>query len=80
MNTLQVFELTKNFIKKIRNEKARGKISPGTTLFINADKFIDKDELNSILHFDSIVKKLCKLETIIYICKVEDENVAFVKK
>lgn len=79
MNTLQAFELTKEFIKTIRNEKIRRKISSGATLWINADKFINKDELNSIFHFDATIRKICKLKDIVYFYMLDSEYVSFKK-
>lgn len=80
MTITESFELTKKFIAKIRNEKTRNKIAPGATLFINIDKFIDEDELNSIFCFDAIIRKICKLEEIVYIVSEEEEMIAFSKK
>lgn len=79
MTITESFELTKNFIAKIRKEKTRNKIAPGATLFINTDKFIDKDELNSIFHFDVTIRKICNLKDIIYFCMIDNEQVLFRK-
>lgn len=79
MTIAQSFELTKNFITKIRKEKTKSKIASGATLFINVDKFVDEDELTSIFCFDAIIRKICKLEEIIYICNVDGEPFAFKK-
>ena len=77
MNSLHAFELVKKFITKIRKEKIK---KTSSTLILNVDKFINKDEIEAIFYFDSTIKKLCKLEKIIYVCKIEDESVAFIKK
>lgn len=77
MNTLQAFELMKKFITKIRKDKIK---NPSSTLVLNVDKFINKDEIEAIFHFDATIKKLCKLEAIIYICSIDNENMAFIKK
>lgn len=79
MTIAQTFELTKNFITKIRKEKTKSNIAPGATLFINVDKFINEDELVSIFCFDATIRKICKLEEIIYICNVDGEPFAFKK-
>lgn len=80
MTITELFELTKKFIAKIRNEKTRNKIAPGATLFINIDKFVDEDELTSIFCFDATIRKICKLKEIVYICNVDGEPFAFSKK
>ena len=77
MNIVEGFEKVKKFITKIRRENQELK---STTLVINANKFIDKDELDAIYHFDATIKKMCKLEKIIYITSDEDEMIAFSKK
>ena len=77
MNIVEGFEKVKKFITKIRRENQALK---STTLVINANKFIDKDELDAIYHFDATIKKMCKLENIIYITSDEDEMIAFSKK
>jgi len=77
MNIVEAFEKVKKFITKIRRENQTAK---SKTLIINSNKFIDKDELDAIYHFDATIKKLCKLENIIYIVSDEDEMITFSKK
>jgi hypothetical protein len=61
MNIIESFEYVKTFIAKIRKDK----IPRGLVLQINT-KFYTDEELASIIYFEGIIKKMCKLDGIIY--------------
>ncbi len=66
MKIVNDFEYIKKFIGGIRKDMSKQKISFKPSLCIN-NKFFKDEELKAILYFEGVIKKICKLNEIIYI-------------
>jgi len=71
MNILQSYEISKEFIKKVKTKMQLDKVRKGSALMVNCDF---EPNIEAIYYYDLIIKKMCNLEEIIYTTECDDED------